>query len=100
MILSLIIQIFSLGRTVFLRNVDFAIDENGLSDFSRQFGEVVLSRVVYDRATGHSKGCAFVQFKTKEGAQKCLEAATESGGLRLGTQNMVRERKERGRVRK
>merc|ERR1719259_695569 len=77
------------GRTVFLRNVDFAIDENGLSDFSKQFGEVVLSRVVYDRATGHSKGCAFVQFKTKEGAQKCLEAATESGGLRLGTQNMV-----------
>merc|ERR1719259_1460186 len=77
------------GRTVFLRNVDFAIDENGLSDFSKQFGEVVLSRVVYDRATGHSKGCAFVQFKTKEGAQKCLEAAAESGGLRLGTQNMV-----------
>jgi len=77
------------GRTVFLRNVDFSVDENGLSDFSQQFGEVVLSRVVYDRATGHSKGCAFVQFKTKEGAQKCLNAASESGGLRLGTQNMV-----------
>merc|ERR1719419_1628688 len=77
------------GRTVFLRNVDFSIDENALSDFSRNFGEVVLSRVVYDRSTGHSKGCAFVQFKTTDGAKKCLEAAAESGGLRLGTQTMV-----------
>merc|ERR1719419_1981078 len=77
------------GRTVFLRNVDFSIDENALSDFSRNFGEVVLSRVVYDRSTGHSKGCAFVQFKTADGAKKCLEEAAENGGLRLGQQNMV-----------
>merc|ERR1719419_2211055 len=77
------------GRTVFLRNVDFSIDENALSDFSRNFGEVVLSRVVYDRSTGHSKGCAFVQFKTADGAKKCMEEAAENGGLRLGQQNMV-----------
>jgi len=77
------------GRTVFLRKVDFAVDENQLSEFFRQFGEVVLSRVVYDRSTGHSKGCAFVQFKTAEGAKNCLEEASENNGLRLGQQTMV-----------
>merc|ERR1712142_508843 len=77
------------GRTIFLRNVDFAIDENELSEFAKKYGDVVLSRVVYDHSTGHSKGCAFVQFQSKDGAQNCLDAAAENGGLRLGTQTMV-----------
>merc|ERR1712142_1041291 len=77
------------GRTIFLRNVDFAIDENELTEFAKKFGDVVLSRVVYDHSTGHSKGCAFAQFQSKDGAQNCLDAAAENGGLRLGTQTMV-----------
>merc|ERR1712200_69202 len=28
------------GRTIFLRNVDFAIDENELTEFAKKFGDV------------------------------------------------------------
>ena len=65
-----------------------------MSEFGRGYGDVVLARVLYDASTGHSKGCAFLQFKTKEGAETCLAAAKESGGLRLGAQTMVGEESE------
>ncbi|XP_068025721.1 LOW QUALITY PROTEIN: RNA-binding protein 28 [Melanerpes formicivorus] len=74
------------GRTVFVRNLSFDTEEEDLGELLEQFGELQYVRVVLHPDTEQSKGCAFVQFKTQEAAQKCLQAAQEEselGGLRL-----------------
>ncbi|MBN3322891.1 RBM28 protein, partial [Atractosteus spatula] len=74
------------GKTVFIRNLSFDTEEDGLEELLLQYGELKYVRIVLHPDTEHSKGCAFVQFKTKEAAEKCIAAAeegSESGGLRL-----------------
>ncbi|KAI7802395.1 RNA-binding protein 28 [Triplophysa rosa] len=74
------------GRTVFIRNMSFDTEEEDLEEVLLQFGEMNCVKVVMHASTGHSKGCAFAQFKTKEAAEKCIAAAqneNESGGIRL-----------------
>ncbi|XP_072241798.1 RNA-binding protein 28 [Leuresthes tenuis] len=74
------------GRTVFIRNLSFDTDEEGLEEVLLQYGELNYVKVVLHPDTEHSKGCAFAQFKTKEAADKCMTAAqdeTENGGIRM-----------------
>lgn len=74
------------GRTVFIRNLSFDSEEEGIEECLLQFGELNYVCVVLHTETGHSKGCAFAQFKSKEAADKCLAAAendSEVGGLRV-----------------
>ncbi|XP_052008898.1 RNA-binding protein 28 [Xyrauchen texanus] len=74
------------GRTVFIRNVSFDSDSEGLEKALLNFGEIKYVQVVMNADTGHSKGCAFAQFKMKEAADKCIAASQdekESGGIRV-----------------
>ncbi|KAM4573510.1 RNA-binding protein 28 isoform 2-T2 [Odontesthes bonariensis] len=74
------------GRTIFIRNLSFDTDEEGLEEVLLQYGELNYVKVVLHPDTEHSKGCAFAQFKTKEAADKCITAAqdeTENGGIRV-----------------
>ncbi|KAA0715143.1 RNA-binding protein 28 [Triplophysa tibetana] len=74
------------GRTIFIRNLSFDTEEEDLEEVLLQFGEMNYVKVVMHASTGHSKGCAFAQFKTKEAAEKCVAAAqneNESVGIRL-----------------
>uniref|UniRef100_A0A672LTN6 RNA-binding protein 28-like n=1 Tax=Sinocyclocheilus grahami TaxID=75366 RepID=A0A672LTN6_SINGR len=75
------------GRTIFIRNLAFDTDEEGLEEVLLQFGELKYVRVVMSVDTGYSKGCAFAQFKSKEAADKCIAAAAEDekefGGIRV-----------------
>uniref|UniRef100_A0A9J8AZY6 RNA binding motif protein 28 n=1 Tax=Cyprinus carpio carpio TaxID=630221 RepID=A0A9J8AZY6_CYPCA len=75
------------GRTIFVRNLAFDTDEEGLEEVLLQFGELNYVRVVMNADTGCSKGCAFAQFKSKEAAEKCIAAAAqdekELGGIRV-----------------
>ncbi|KAK2894537.1 hypothetical protein Q8A67_011766 [Cirrhinus molitorella] len=65
------------GKTIFIRNLSFDTDEEGLEEVLLQFGELKYVRVVMNVDTGYSKGCAFAQFKSKEAAEKCIAAATQ-----------------------
>ncbi|XP_026142984.1 RNA-binding protein 28-like isoform X1 [Carassius auratus] len=65
------------GRTIFIRNLAFDTDEEGLEEVLLQFGELKYVRVVMSVDTGYSKGCAFAQFKSKEAADKCIVAAED-----------------------
>ncbi|XP_041110535.1 RNA-binding protein 28 [Polyodon spathula] len=74
------------GKTVFIRNLSFDTEEDGLEEVLLKFGELKYVRIVLHPDTEHSKGCAFAQFKTKEAAEKCVaEAQDESknGGLKV-----------------
>ncbi|XP_062860354.1 RNA-binding protein 28 isoform X2 [Trichomycterus rosablanca] len=74
------------GKTLFIRNLSFDSEEEGLEEVLLQFGELRYVRVVVHPETGLPKGCAFAQFKSKEAAEKCLAAAqdeSETGGVRV-----------------
>ncbi|KAJ1733619.1 RNA recognition motif-containing protein [Coemansia biformis] len=63
------------GCTLFIRNLCFESDEDGLFDLFRKFGRLRYCRVVNDHVTGRSRGTAFVCFWNSADAAKCLEAA-------------------------
>eukprot|EP00762_Andalucia_godoyi_P008055 ANDGO_02145.mRNA.1 putative RNA-binding protein C4F6.14 len=63
---------------LFVRNVPFSAKDADLKSFFSQYGPVRYARVVVDKVSLHSKGCAFVCFVTAEGAQKVLESGTKA----------------------
>ncbi|XP_015237416.1 PREDICTED: RNA-binding protein 28 isoform X2 [Cyprinodon variegatus] len=80
------------GRTVFIRNLSFDTEEDGLEEALLQFGELNYVKIVLHPDTQHSKGLAFAQFKTKEAADGCIAAAkdeTENGGIRVDGRKLM-----------
>lgn len=80
------------GRTIFIRNLSFDTEEERLEEVLLKYGELNYIKVVLHTDTGHSKGCAFAQFKTKEGADKCIAAAqdeAENGGIRVDGRKLL-----------
>ncbi|XP_041794495.1 RNA-binding protein 28 isoform X2 [Chelmon rostratus] len=80
------------GRTVFIRNLSFDTEEEGLEEVLLRYGELKYIKIVLHPDTEHSKGCAFAQFKTKEAADRCLAAAqdeSESGGIRVDGRKLL-----------
>ncbi|XP_059150152.1 RNA-binding protein 28-like [Physella acuta] len=78
------------GRTVFIRNLPFSTVDEDLEEFFSQFGVVNYGRIVFDHATGISRGSAFVQFQSKDSADSCLKAASDQDtGLSLGGRQIV-----------
>ncbi|XP_018324265.2 RNA-binding protein 28-like [Agrilus planipennis] len=62
------------GKTVFIKNVPFHATNDDLARCMSQFGPFFYALICIDRLTEHSKGTAFVKFKNKEDAEKCLDA--------------------------
>ncbi|KAJ0029218.1 hypothetical protein NQD34_004215 [Periophthalmus magnuspinnatus] len=80
------------GRTIFIRNLSFDTEEEGLEEVLLQYGELNYIKIVLHPDTEHSKGCAFAQFKTKEAAEKCIAAAqdeAENGGIRVDGRKLL-----------
>ncbi|KAK2842181.1 hypothetical protein Q5P01_012381 [Channa striata] len=80
------------GRTVFIRNLSFDTEEEGLEEVLLQYGELNYIKVVVHPDTEHSKGCAFAQFKTKDAADRCIAAAqdeAENGGIRVDGRKLL-----------
>uniref|UniRef100_A0A8K9XMZ0 RNA binding motif protein 28 n=2 Tax=Oncorhynchus mykiss TaxID=8022 RepID=A0A8K9XMZ0_ONCMY len=74
------------GKTIFIRNLSFDTEEEGLEEVLLQYGELKYIKICLHPDTEHSKGIAFAQFKSKEAAEKCIAAAedeSESGGIRV-----------------
>uniref|UniRef100_A0A1A9ZP68 RRM domain-containing protein n=1 Tax=Glossina pallidipes TaxID=7398 RepID=A0A1A9ZP68_GLOPL len=65
------------GCTVFIKNLPFDSEDADLRKVCRKYGPV--SYVIINRhpISGHSKGTAFVKFKSKESADLCLQAGSE-----------------------
>jgi RNA recognition motif-containing protein len=57
---------------LYVGNLSYTTNEESLRAFFAQAGEVKTAEVVMDRQTGRSKGFAFVEMATDEGAQKAI----------------------------
>lgn len=62
-------------RTVFVSSIGYGVLEEELKEtMVKEFGEVESVKVLHDRATGKSRGLAFVVFKETEACDKALNA--------------------------
>ncbi|XP_072165470.1 RNA-binding protein 28-like [Diadema setosum] len=64
------------GKTLFIRNVPYDCMDEDVTEVFSPFGDIEFCRVVLDQMTEHSRGTAFVKFKRKEDAEKCLQEGT------------------------
>jgi len=81
---------------LFVGNLSYKTAENDLQDYFSQAGVVTSVNLMLDRATGKSRGFAFIEFATPEEATKAVEQFhnKEFQGRQL-TVNLARPREER-----
>lgn len=80
---------------LFIKNIDADINEAQLETLFAQFGEVVDTKIVYDKITWESKGFAFLEMAKKADGQKAMEALNgkELRGKALIVEEAVDKRK-------
>ncbi|MCD6339620.1 MAG: RNA-binding protein [Verrucomicrobia bacterium] len=81
---------------LFVGNISFRTLESDLYDYFSQAGVVTSCNLMLDKATGRSRGFAFVEFSNPEEAQRAVEMfdKKEFQGRPL-TVNVARPRPER-----
>jgi RNA recognition motif-containing protein len=85
-----------MNTRLYVGNLSFDTTENDLQDLFAAHGPVAEVNLITDRASGRSRGFAFVTMSTPEGAQAAITALTgkEIGGRAL-TVTEARPREER-----
>lgn len=85
------------ARRLFVGNLSFKTVENDLQDYFSQAGQVTSVNLMIDRATGKSRGFAFVEYATDEEASKAVEQFHNKDFQgRALTVNIARPREDRG----
>ncbi len=85
-----------MNTKLYVGNLPFDATENDLQDMFAAFGPVTEVNLIVDRATGRSRGFAFVSMATPEAAQAAITglAGKDIKGRQL-TVNDARPREER-----
>ncbi len=85
-----------MSNKLFVGNLSFDTTENDLQDAFAAFGTVNETSLMMDRATGRSRGFAFITMSTVEEAQKAIESMNgkDMGGRAL-TVNVAKPREDR-----
>ncbi len=87
-----------MSQKIYVGNLNYATTEESLTNCFSQFGEVLSSIVIKDRATGQSKGFGFVEFAEAQSADAAIEGMNgkELDGRRLRV-NMAEDKPRRDR---
>lgn len=93
-------QVSAPSETLFVGNLPFSANENGLYELFGEHGDVQSIRIPTDRETGAPKGFAYVQLNSVEDAQKAFDSLKgtdyEGRTLRLDFSQPRPERTEGG----
>jgi RNA recognition motif-containing protein len=86
----------TMATKLFVGNLPFTTTENDLHDHFAQAGTVIAVNVMQDRATGRSRGFAFVEMGSQEEADKAISMFHQKDFQgRPMTVNEARPREER-----
>ena len=66
-----------MGTNIYVGNLPYSVRDADLSELFSQFGDVKSAKVIMERDTNRSKGFAFVEMQTEEGAQQAIAALNE-----------------------
>ena len=85
-----------MASKLFVGNLPFTTTENDLQDYFGQVGQVLAVNIMQDRATGRSRGFAFVEMQSQDDASKAITQLNKKDfqGRPL-TVNEARPREER-----
>ncbi len=74
-----------MAKKLFVGNLPYTTTNESMGEFFAQFGEVMSSAVIMDRATGRSKGFGFVEMTNDAEADAAVAKAdgAEMDGRRL-----------------
>ena len=64
----------SMPKKLFVGNLSWNTQDEGLYEAFAQFGEVTDAKVIADRTTGRSRGFGFVTFATEEAGDDAISA--------------------------
>jgi RNA recognition motif-containing protein len=85
-----------MAARLFVGNLSFTTTENDLQDYFAQAGPVLAVNIMQDRATGRSRGFAFVEMGNNEDATKAITMFHQKDFQgRALTVNEARPREER-----
>lgn len=62
-----------MGKKLYVGNLPYSVDQNGLQDAFAPFGTVDSAVVINDRDTGRSKGFGFVEMGSDAEAQAAID---------------------------
>src|SRR5215208_6021980 len=82
-----------MSRKLFVGNLPYSVTSERLQEAFSQFGTVTSSKVIVDRETGRSRGCAFLEMETDDQGAAAMQAM--NGSLLDGRSIAVREAVER-----
>ena len=63
-----------MGKKLYVGNLSFKINENGLIELFSAYGSVETAKIVSDRDTGRSRGFAFVEMSSDTEAKAAIDA--------------------------
>jgi RNA recognition motif-containing protein len=66
-----------MSNKVYVGNMSYRTNEEGLRNLFSNFGEVSSVTVIHDRETGRSKGFGFVEMVDSEAAQAAISALND-----------------------
>lgn len=75
-----------MGTKLYVGNLPFSLTEEELTSHFAACGEVTEARIVTDKFSGRSRGFAFVEMATPEGATQAIETLN---GKDFGGRNLV-----------
>jgi len=67
---------------IYISNLSFNIEDNDLSGFFTEYGEVSSAKVIMDKVSGRSRGFGFVEMSDEEASKKAiagLDGTTKDG---------------------
>jgi len=62
-----------MSNKLFVGNLPWSTDDQGLQTMFEEFGEIVSARVITDRESGRSRGFGFVEFADEAAAQAAVD---------------------------
>lgn len=62
-----------MATKLFVGSLPWAIDDQGLEDLFKEFGQVTSAKVIIDRDTNRSKGFGFVEFDDDNAAKAAID---------------------------
>jgi RNA recognition motif-containing protein len=63
---------------IYVSNLSFNIQDEGLREFFAPYGEVTSAKVVNDRETGRSRGFGFVEMSDEAASKKAIAELNET----------------------
>jgi RNA recognition motif-containing protein len=62
---------------LYVGNLPYSVNDDSLRELFSSYGNVLSASIIFDRMSGRSKGCGFVELEDDSGAKKAISEMNE-----------------------